>query len=75
MVIFDRQVSGTPATCIHPAYANALAFDSTTPGGKAIMATALAAKTTGSYLSAYGTGGCAIYGGAHVEDWDYGVID
>ena len=42
MVLFDQPVSGEPATCRDSAYANALAFDANTPGGKAIMDLALA---------------------------------
>ena len=74
IVTFDTQVGGAPATCRHSAYTNALSFDANTHGGKAIMALALAAKTSGSSVSAYGMGACSIYGGAWVEDWDYGVI-
>lgn len=74
MVIFDQPIAGTPATCVHPAYTNALSFNTTTGGGKAIMAMALTAKTTGASVTVYGTGACEIYGGAHVEDWSYGVI-
>lgn len=74
MVVFDKLVGGTPATCVHPAYINAFAFDTATSGGKAIMAVALSAKATGVAVTAYGTGTCGIYGGAHVEDWSYGVV-
>lgn len=74
MVMFDQLIAGTPATCVHPAYTNALSFNATTGGGKAIMAMALTAKTTGASVEVYGTGACGIYGGAHVEDWNYGVI-
>ena len=74
MVVFDQPVGGTPATCIHPAYANALSFNASTGGGRAIMAMALTAKSTGATLTVYGTGSCGIYGGAHVEDWFYGVM-
>ena len=74
MAIFDQQVGGTPATCVHPAYTNAFSFDATTAGGKAIMAMALTAKTTDARVNVYGNGTCGIYGGAHVEDWLYGVI-
>lgn len=73
--MFAQNISGTPATCRHPsAYNNALAFDANTPGGKAILAIALSAKATGAPVSANGNGTCAVYGGAHVEDWDYGVL-
>jgi|SRR5882724_1728647 len=74
MVTFDQPVTGAPASCRHPAYANALSFDSNTAGGRTIAAAALAAKATGDTVSAYGTGACTIYGGAWVEDWSYGVV-
>jgi hypothetical protein len=74
MVVFDQTIGGTPATCVNPAYTNALAFNATTGGGKGILAMALTAKTSGSLITAYGTGTCTIYGGAHVEDWTYGVM-
>lgn len=74
MVVFDKVIGGAPATCIHPAYVNALSFDATTSGGKAIMAVALAAKATDVTITVYGTGACGVYGGAHVEDWSYGVM-
>jgi len=74
MVVFDQQVGGTPATCVHPAYTNALSFNATTGGGRAIMALALTAKTTGVVVTVFGNGTCGIYGGAHVEDWSYGVL-
>ena len=72
MVVFDQVVGGSPATCVNPSYRNALAFDTTTGGGKAIMALALTAKTTGVSVVVYGSGICGIYG-AYVEDWSYGV--
>lgn len=72
MVFFDVLVAGTPPSCVHPAYKNALAFDANTAGGKAIMAVALSAKAAGSIVHVYGLGTCNIFGG-HVEDWSYGV--
>jgi hypothetical protein len=74
MVLFDQPVSGEPATCRDSAYANALAFDANTPGGKAIMDLALATKANGFALYAVGLGTCNIYGGNGAEDWDYGVM-
>ena len=73
MVVFSSSLGGTPASCVISAYANALAFDSNTAGGKAILALALTAKTTGTPLAVvYGTGACAIYNNNYVEDWSYG---
>lgn len=74
MVMFDQAVGGQPASCRHSAYENALAFDSNTPGGKAILAMALSAKAIGNTLLAYGTGTCTIYSGSWVEDWNYGIV-
>jgi hypothetical protein len=74
MVAFDRPVGNQPASCRVGTYENALAFDANTPGGKAVLATALAAKATGDLVAAYGTGNCNIYGGSYVEDWAYGVV-
>ena len=74
MVIFDQPIGGTPPGCVHAAYSNALAFDTTTPGGKAILAAALAAKAGGDMVTAYGTGECTSYGNAWAEDWAYGHV-
>ena len=73
MVIFDQALGGTPPSCVGAPYANALAFDSNTAGGKAIAAMALTAKATASPITVYGTGACSVYG-AYLEDWSYGVI-
>ncbi len=72
MVIFDQLIAGDKATCVHPSYTNALAFDLNTAGGKGILAVALAAKAAGTTMNVYGTATCSIYGG-HVEDWMYGT--
>jgi hypothetical protein len=74
MVVFDTQVSNSP-TCINQAYNNAFAFDASTAGGKAILATALTAKAMSASMNVYGTGACAIYYGNNVEDWYYGTIN
>jgi hypothetical protein len=74
MVVFDKLVNGSPACINAAAYTNALSFNSNTAGGKAIMTMALTAKATGATIEAYGTGACGNYGGAHVEDWSYGVM-
>lgn len=74
MVVFDQPLGNTPAACGNSYYANALAFNVTSGGGKGIMAMALAAKAAGSSITAYGTGACNVYDGAHVEDWSYGVV-
>jgi len=71
MVIFNQSIGGNPPSCVIPAYKNALAFDANTTGGKAILAMALAAKASGSQVTAYGLGTCSLYG--VVEDWNYGV--
>ena len=67
IVYFDQNVAGSPS-CVMPTYENAMAFDTSTAAGKAIMARALAAKATGDVLKAQGTGTCTIYGNAWAED-------
>lgn len=74
MVVFDQQLSNTPAPCGNSNYSNALAFNLNSGGGKGILAMAMAARADGSRITAYGTGACNVYGGAHVEDWSYGVV-
>ena len=69
-VYFDQNLVGSP-TCVMSTYENALAFDTNTAGGKAIMARALAAKATGDLIKVYGTGTCSVYG-SWAEDWLYG---
>lgn len=73
MVIFDQPIGNAPPGYVVPAYANAMAFNVTTAGGKAIMAMALTAKTTGANIVVYGTGVCGHYG-SYVEDWSYGHL-
>lgn len=73
MVIFDQPIGNTPPNCVIAPYANAMAFNATTAGGKAIMAMALTAKTTGTNIVVYGTEACGHYGG-YVEDWSYGHL-
>ncbi|UDF35484.1 UNVERIFIED_ORG: hypothetical protein LHJ69_23550 [Shinella sp. XGS7] len=75
MVMFERNISNSPGCINASAYPNALAIDTNTAGGKAALAMVLAARGAGKRVGAFGTGGCAIYGGAHVEDWDYGVSE
>lgn len=69
-VYFDQNVVGSPS-CIMPTYENALAFDTNTAGGKAIMTRALAAKAMEDLITVYGSGTCSIYG-SWAEDWMYG---
>jgi hypothetical protein len=73
MVIFDQLLGATPPSCAIPYYANALAFNASTAGGRAIMALALTAKATGAKTIVYGSGACGHYG-AYVEDWSTGQI-
>ena len=73
MIIFSKLITGTPPSCVIPAYSNALAFDTNTTGGKAVLAMALAAKISGSEVTAYGLGTCKLYG--VVEDWNYGALN
>ncbi len=72
MVVFDQNLGGTPPTCVHAAYTNALAFNLNTPGGRGVLALALSAKATGTTMTVYGLGTCNIYNG-NAEDWNYAV--
>jgi len=65
-----------PSDCINETNGNflsALAFDTTTDGGRAIMSLVLTAKASGKLVYAKGTGGCTIYGNT-LEDWSFGTI-
>jgi hypothetical protein len=73
MVFFDAPATGARPSCVDPTYAQALAFDSNTAGGKAILATATSAKAQGSTMDVFGTGVCGTYNGTLIEDWFYGV--
>ena len=73
MIIFDKQISGTPPAC--PTYTNGFGIDTTNPGGKSVLSMALAAKATGSSVDAYGTGACGVYGGYVIESWHFGSIN
>ena len=73
MVVFDTPIVNAPPACTISAYANAFAFDTNTAGGRAILATALAAKATDTVIQVFGTGACTTYGN-YVEDWSYGVL-
>lgn len=74
MVYFNKPITGTPATCVHSAYKNALGVDAGTDGGKAVLSMVLAAKASGSLVTAYGLGVCGVYGGNTIETWNYGHI-
>ena len=74
MIFFDKDKTREPATCVHSAYTRALGIDASTEGGKAVLSMALAAKATGSRVTAHGTGGCGVYGGNNVETWGHGFI-
>jgi len=74
MVFFDKPIGGTPASCVHDAYKSALGVDASTEGGKAVLSMALAAKATGSPVTAYGWGVCGVYGGYVVETWNHGFL-
>ncbi|MFA0813624.1 hypothetical protein [Microbulbifer epialgicus] len=75
MIFFDKPLSGDPAACSDKEnYGNALAVDASTDGGKAVLSMALAAKATGSTVTAYGYGKCGLYGGNVVESWNHGFL-
>lgn len=62
IITFDISVPGL-ASCSHPYYYNAASFNVNTPGGKAILATALLAKAQNLFVSMQGAGACTEYGG------------
>ena len=74
MVFFDAAIGASPPGCVNAAYANALAFNTNTAGGRSILAVVLTAKANGNLISAIGTGSCALYGSSSVEDWSYGHL-
>lgn len=74
MIFFDQPLGGTPATCVHQAYKSALGVNASTEGGKAVLSMALAAKATGSPVTAYGLGVCGVYGGSVIETWNHGFL-
>ena len=70
-VNFKTALISEPASCTN-GYPNALAFDTNTAGGRAILSVALAAKSSGKKIYAKGTGACTVYG--VMEDWSWGAI-
>lgn len=60
MIRFDTSIENM-ASCAIEFYQKTYSFDANTQGGKAIYSMALAAKTTGNPMTAYGTGDCAEY--------------
>lgn len=70
MVRFATKPTGTPPDCMYETYADYFSFNTSTNGGKALLSAALAAKATGSVVSAYGSGTCVNYNGV-AEDLAY----
>ncbi len=62
----------TVAPCASPDYANTLAFDTNTAGGRAILAIVMQAKATGAKIYARGTGACPTY--TMIEQWNWGYV-
>lgn len=71
VVYFDKNISGTPPSCVSSSMSNALAIDASTDGGKAVLSVVLTAKATGTAMHAFGLGTCPFFG---AEAWNYGVI-
>jgi len=67
---FVSALINSPATCT-TTFKNALAFDTNTPGGKAILSTALSVQARGATMYARGTGKCTIYGVMEDYNWGY----
>ena len=72
MVYFDVDALGTRPSCVASDNMRALAFDTNTAGGKAILAVAESAKAQGTIMVVLGTGSCGVYS-SYVEDWSYGL--
>ncbi len=72
-VFFTSDLDGTPPSCTETNYANSLAFDTSTTGGKAIYALVLTAKASGKKVYAKGTGTCTVY--TLAENWSWGRIE
>jgi hypothetical protein len=74
---FDRPLhashNSTLPTCTQPAYADALAFNTKTEAGNAILAIALAAKVGNKTIHGVGSGNCSLYG--VMEKWNYGWVN
>jgi hypothetical protein len=68
---FKSALTGSPASCT-TSYTKALAFNTNTDGGKAILSLALSAQASGRTIRARGTGTCANYG--IMEDYDWGYV-
>ncbi len=63
----------TVAPCTNQAdYNHALAFDTNTPAGRAVMVLVMQAKATGAKIYARGTGTCTTY--SMVEQWGWGFL-
>ncbi|MEP0176630.1 MAG: hypothetical protein ABJH28_09240 [Paraglaciecola sp.] len=72
-VQFTEALTGTRPACSKSNYSSALAFDTTSEGGKSILSVAFMAKATGSTLYVVGTNTCDVYG--VMEDWSYGRVE
>lgn len=73
LVRFSANLSGSRPGCMDGGYANYLAFDANTAGGKNILAVLLSAKLGERTVTAYGTGTCPTYG--LIENWFFGSIE
>lgn len=64
---FASNLGGTPPACAIAQYSNALALDTTTDGGRSLLALLITAEASGETVSVYGSGACNVYG-YNVED-------
>jgi hypothetical protein len=69
IVVFSVLLT-SPSACTIPYFANAMAFNTNTTGGKALLANILSARNKNGNVYAGGTGTCAVYNGS-VEDLNY----
>lgn len=67
IVTFSQPIVGSPPSCVIPAYASAMAFDTNTQGGRTLLAVLMSAKSSGSTVDVGGRGTCTVYPG-QLED-------
>jgi hypothetical protein len=72
IVTFSQPIVGSPPSCVIPAYASAMAFDTNTQGGRTLLAVLLSAKGSGSTVDVGGRGACNVYPG-QLEDLYFAI--
>jgi hypothetical protein len=72
IVTFSQPIVGSPPSCVIPAYAAAMAFDTNTQGGRTMLAVLMSAKASGSTVDVGGRGACTVYPG-QLEDLYFAI--